>query len=48
MDSSSLGDRCTHMAEHSSKRLVLLGNTLKKKECKTSCFAIGPAGVEFW
>ena len=48
-------DVCTHLAAHSPKRLnplsvitlVSLGNTLKKQDCKTNCFIIGPRSVDF-
>ena len=53
--SSSCGNRCTHLAAHSSKRLnplsviilVYISNTQKKQNCKTKCFVIGPPSVDF-
>ena len=55
--SSSCGNRCTHLAPHSSKRLnplsiiilVCLSNIyIKKQDCKTNCFIIGPPSLDFW
>ena len=51
--SSSCGNRCTHLAAHSSKRLnllsaiilVCLGNN-KKQDRKTNCFIIGLPSVD--
>ena len=46
---------CTHLEEHSSKRLnplsviilVCLGN-IKKQDCETNCFFLGPPSVDVW